>query len=206
MGTKWFGMAGGNHIRRGMGDPLFKAIFKSFNHYRYINDVFHDAYTWPVLLGIPFQIKCVNSLADVRSLNPNIWEICQTGVTVQFYVHSIENITVIICPAFYDLPEEYDLQAKPDTCPEVRYNRFVENRRRITFPPSRAITMFGAALWVYGATKNDDAIGGVPGSNVWLDWDKIIGHNSSYASECSSSYVLLAERSSLALSVFLVHD
>ena len=121
--------------------------------------VFQKIFTWPIQAGYPLKIKCANSQVDVQSLDPFLWGRCQRGAITQFYILRIIDITIIVCPDFWSLSEESDLQPWPKSCPQVRNNRFVENSRRITFAFSRATVMFMAAASRYGALNKDPGIG-----------------------------------------------
>ena len=199
VGAKWFGMMGQDQLEKRTRDRIMKAVFKEDQFWRRIERTFNAVHTLPTRQGRPFTIKCANGPADVQYLDPGLWDYCRRGAVTKFCTRTDPEITLVICPGFFDLPEENGLQPRPNTCPDIQNNRFVKNSRHTPFTLTRAIMMFFNAVSYYGGVTMDASI--KPNADLWLDWDAILGYNADTAADSVSSYLLFAERrfSSLTL-------
>ena len=98
----------------------FKAIFKSVQHQRDINDFYQKISTFPPVAnkGVPrvFYVRTEAEAQQYRARLPTLWEICRT-VTYTL----VDGVELYLCPKLVDIPANTQHPA-PKTFPTVEGN------------------------------------------------------------------------------------
>lgn len=136
-------------------NPAYKAIFKS-NVHRV------DIITrWYALLAFPLRegderrptFWCIYSKSEAEDLAPTVptlWEFCSNPVSLG--VKDVGEI-VFICPPFFRSQDAYP-EPRPQLCPHVNKNEFVESSGGNPFPPDKSSGITWTMLVYYGITMN----------------------------------------------------
>ena len=126
----------------------FKAIFKSVQHQREINDFYQKISTFPPVAdkGVP-RIFCARTEGEAqqyRARLPNLWETCRTTAYTL-----VDGFELYLCPKFVDIPADAQRPA-PETCPTVEGNVFANNHFLLQLPYTRGNWITYATYRIYG--------------------------------------------------------
>lgn len=168
-----------------LDNPAYKAIFKS-NTQRF------DIVTrWFALVNFQHggggrgrpTFRCIYSEREAQDLAPtapNLWDYCSNPASLGI---KLVGEIVFICPPFFSSREPYP-DPRPQLCPNVDKNKFVESRDGHGFPPDKSTSITGALLLYYGATVNASYR---PQSMIELDNDILRRNTVANAKEFSSN-------------------
>ena len=148
---------------RGSLFPPFKAIFKAQKSPENIGAVFSamgNLNAFSVGHGRP-EFVCARTKEEASqyaSYIPDLWQRCtKPGAltsAVSFVTKGEGDNLLFLCPGFWSLADDDVLKPRPETCPLVRENRWVDNENpgtpRLGGAKSTAVSAFAAEVYVKG--------------------------------------------------------
>ena len=138
-----------------LNNPAYKAIFKSNTHRIDIITRWYSLVEFPRRVdhqGKP-TFRCIFSEREAQDLAPTaptLWDSCSNPASLG--LKAVGQI-VFVCPPFFRSRDPYP-DPRPQLCPNVDNNMFVEGPGGHNFPRDRGLGVTATMLRYYGATAN----------------------------------------------------
>ena len=139
----------------GLNDPIYKAIFKSDEHWPEIITLWHSLAEFKLGEGDEYEatFKCIYSESEAQHLapeDPSLWEYCRSPQSMG--IGEVGDV-YFVCPLFFGIQDAYPAP-RPQLCRDVDDNEFVGSPDRHHFPRDKGIAVMRAVLLYHGITEN----------------------------------------------------